>query len=88
MSKEIPAGNSKINFPTRSAIISLGLVTLLLGKSPEERMRVLFAVWALAHGTATLLIAKATPPELAKELRAGCVNAVVDLLRAAKERAR
>lgn len=59
-----------------------------LGKSPEERRRVLFGVWALAHGTATLLIAKATPPELAKELRAGCVSAVEDLLRAAKERAR
>jgi len=52
-----------------------------LGGSPEERARVVLAVWALAHGTATLLIAKATPPELAKQLRAACARAVAQLVR-------
>ncbi len=56
-----------------------------LGASPGQQMRLLFAIWALAHGTATLLIAKATPPHLANELRAACTHAVAELLRAANK---
>jgi AcrR family transcriptional regulator len=57
-----------------------------LGGSPEQHVQLTLAIWALAHGTATLLIAKATPPELAKELRAACTNAVQDLIDQAEER--
>jgi hypothetical protein len=55
-----------------------------LGGSPEERARRMLSIWALAHGTATLLIAKAVPPNLARELRIACTNAVGELLRAAE----
>ena len=55
-----------------------------LGGSPEEHVQLSLAVWALAHGTATLLIAKATPPELAKELRAACSQAVQVLIQGAQ----
>jgi AcrR family transcriptional regulator len=57
-----------------------------LGGSPEERVQLALSIWALAHGTATLLIAKATPPERAKELRAACTQAVQDLIQQAKQR--
>jgi AcrR family transcriptional regulator len=56
-----------------------------LGGSPEERVRLVFKIWALAHGTATLLIAKAIPPELAKDLRAACTSAAAELLEAASK---
>jgi AcrR family transcriptional regulator len=56
-----------------------------LGGSPEQQVRLVFSIWALAHGTATLLIAKAAPPDLARELRAACTNAVAELLRAASQ---
>lgn len=65
----------------------LGRFAQRLGGSPEENARVLLAVWALVHGTATLLIARATPPELAKELRTACRQAVEDLIQAAGQRA-
>jgi AcrR family transcriptional regulator len=58
-----------------------------LGGSPEDSARLVLALWALVHGTATLLIAKATPPNLAKELHIAFTRAVQDLLQAADQRA-
>lgn len=57
-----------------------------LGGSPEEYTRVSLAVWALAHGTATLLIAKAVPQALAGEMRSTCKRAVGALVREAGRR--
>ena len=55
--------------------------------SPEERTRLLLAIWALAHGTATLIIAQAMPSTLARELRTACTNAVKEVVRAAEKKA-
>jgi len=58
-----------------------------LGGSPEDQMQRALEVWALAHGTASLLISKAVPAELALELRAGCLRALGVLLSGTRKRA-
>jgi AcrR family transcriptional regulator len=54
-----------------------------LGGSPEDHIRLVLAMWALAHGTATLLIDKLAPANLEKDLRAACTRAVGELAREA-----
>jgi AcrR family transcriptional regulator len=51
-----------------------------LGGSPQEHTRLSLALWALAHGTAMLLISKAIPEEHARELRAAFRVAVATLI--------
>jgi len=55
-----------------------------LGGSPQEHVRLALVMWALSHGTATLLISKAVPASLEPEIRAACVKAVGDLVRSAR----
>jgi AcrR family transcriptional regulator len=57
-----------------------------LGNSPAERAQLVLAIWALAHGTATLLILKAAPPGLVQEMRTACTNAVAELVRHAEKK--
>ncbi|HMD17322.1 MAG TPA: TetR/AcrR family transcriptional regulator [Terriglobales bacterium] len=54
-----------------------------LGGTPEEHRRLGLALWALAHGTAALLLLRAVPPGEEAALRAGFTAAVGTLLRAA-----
>jgi AcrR family transcriptional regulator len=51
-----------------------------LGGSPEDHTRLALALWAMLHGTATLLLSKSIPEEHAAELRAACRAAVSTLL--------
>jgi AcrR family transcriptional regulator len=57
-----------------------------LGGTPEDHVRLTLALWALAHGTAMLLISRSTPSELASELRSACTSAVSELVREAEKK--
>jgi AcrR family transcriptional regulator len=57
-----------------------------LGGTPEDHVRLTLALWALAHGTAMLLISRSTPSELASELRSACTSAVAELVREAEKK--
>ncbi len=57
-----------------------------LGGTPEDHVRLTLVLWALAHGTAMLLISRSTPSELASELRTACTRAVTELVREAGEK--
>jgi AcrR family transcriptional regulator len=50
-----------------------------LGGSPEDHTNLVLTLWALTHGTATLLISKAAPPTYEAKLRAVLME-TVDLL--------
>jgi AcrR family transcriptional regulator len=52
-----------------------------LGGSPEDHSRLSIALWALAHGTAMILISKSIPPEHAAELRSVFSSAVQTMIR-------
>ena len=54
-----------------------------LGGSPDEHTRLALAMWALVHGTATLLISKSIPEGHEVELRRACRAAVQAMLQAA-----
>jgi AcrR family transcriptional regulator len=58
-----------------------------LGGSPEEHAAFAVAFWALAHGTASLLISRAVSEELAAPLRAAAARALAVLLREAEDKA-
>ena len=58
-----------------------------LGGSPQEYVSLAVAFWALAHGTASLLIARALSEELAEELHSAARNALAVLLRDAEGQA-
>jgi AcrR family transcriptional regulator len=49
----------------------------------EQHLRLTLALWALAHGTAMLLISSAMPDHLQGELRSTCTQAVASLVREA-----
>jgi AcrR family transcriptional regulator len=49
----------------------------------DQHLRLTLAVWALAHGTAMLLISRAMPAHLQGELRSTCTQAVASLVREA-----
>lgn len=51
-----------------------------LGGSPTEHTRLSLALWAVAHGTAMLLISKAIPEEHAEELRSAFTAAAATLI--------
>jgi len=50
------------------------------GGSPEDHTRLVLALWALVHGAATLLLAKAVPSPHETELRSVIFNKAVELL--------
>jgi len=50
------------------------------GGSPEDHTRLVLALWALVHGTATLLLAKAVPVPHDTDLRSVIVSRAVALL--------
>jgi AcrR family transcriptional regulator len=52
-----------------------------LGGAPEDHRRLGLALWALAHGTAALLLLRAVPPGQEATLRSGFTAAVGTLLR-------
>lgn len=54
-----------------------------LGGAPEDHRRLGLALWALAHGTAALLLLRAVPPGQEATLRSGFTAAVGTLLRGA-----
>lgn len=51
-----------------------------LGGTPEDHRRLGLALWALAHGTITLLLSKAVPPGQEAALRSGFTAAVGAML--------
>jgi AcrR family transcriptional regulator len=51
-----------------------------LGGSPQEHTRLALALWAMAHGTTTMLISKSIPEGHEEELRFACRTAVKALL--------
>ncbi|HMK22439.1 MAG TPA: hypothetical protein VK466_08885, partial [Terriglobales bacterium] len=58
-----------------------------LGGPPESHIRLAMAIWAMLHGTASLLISGAVDPRLDPEMCAGCETAVRLLIREAGTRA-
>jgi AcrR family transcriptional regulator len=50
------------------------------GGAPEDHTKLALAVWAVAHGTTTLLLSKALPEGHEPELRAACRAAVTALM--------
>jgi len=50
-----------------------------LGGSPDDHTNLVMALWALTHGTATLLISKAAPPAYETKMRAVLME-TIDLL--------
>jgi AcrR family transcriptional regulator len=53
-----------------------------LGGEPDDHTRLAMALWALAHGTAMLLISKTIPPESTPALRSVFTASVEILIRA------
>ncbi len=51
-----------------------------LGGTPDDYTQLALALWAILHGTATLLLAKSIPDGHEEELRAACRTAVEALL--------
>ena len=51
-----------------------------LGGAPEEHTQLAMAVWALVHGTTTILLSKAIPDGHEEELRSACRTALQALL--------
>lgn len=54
-----------------------------LGGSPEDHARLALALWAMAHGTAMLLISKSIPAEHADELRSVFSSTIEGMVRSA-----
>jgi AcrR family transcriptional regulator len=54
-----------------------------LGGSPEDHTRLSMALWAIAHGTAMILISKSIPPEHMPELRSVFTASVTAMVRSA-----
>jgi AcrR family transcriptional regulator len=52
-----------------------------LGGPPEDHTRLSLALWAVAHGTAMILLSKSIPPEHASELRAVFSSTVRAMIR-------
>ncbi|MGA7382342.1 MAG: TetR/AcrR family transcriptional regulator [Terriglobales bacterium] len=52
-----------------------------LGGSPGDHTSLALALWAITHGTATILISKSIPAEHADELRSVCSSAVKAMVR-------
>lgn len=50
------------------------------GGSPEDHTRLVLVLWALVHGTATLLLARAVPPPHEADLRSVGLNKALELL--------
>jgi AcrR family transcriptional regulator len=57
-----------------------------LGGAPEDHTQLAMAVWALVHGTTTILLSKAVPDGHEEELRAACRTALQALLDGAGKR--
>jgi len=58
-----------------------GRLAAQLGGVPDDYTHLTLAIWALVHGTATLLIAKTILPQHAAEMREACRTSVETLLR-------
>jgi AcrR family transcriptional regulator len=56
-----------------------------LGGSPEDHTKLALALWAIAHGTTTLLLSKVMPQGHEEELRAASRSAVQALLKYSAE---
>lgn len=54
-----------------------------LGGSQDDHTRLALALWAMLHGTASLLLSRSVPEEHAPELRSACRAAVKMLLQSA-----
>jgi AcrR family transcriptional regulator len=57
-----------------------------LGGSPSDHLNLVLGVWALIHGTATLIISKTLPPGHEKQMHAAFSSAVERLLAEASAR--
>jgi len=73
--------------PIRESRPNLGLMEKglaeRLGGAPEDHTRLALALWAVAHGTATMLLTKAIPSGHEAELRAAFSASVKAMLRGA-----
>jgi AcrR family transcriptional regulator len=81
----LPAKGSERARPIRASRPNFAFIELQLAKrlggSPEQHTRLALALWAMLHGTASLLLSKAIPEEHAAELRSACGAAVKTLIR-------
>lgn len=57
-----------------------GRMAAELGGAPDDYTRLTLSLWALLHGTATLLIANTVIPEHAEEMREACRASIQTLL--------
>lgn len=76
-----PIRESRPNFGLAEEILARQL-----GGAPGQHTRLALEVWALLHGTVTLLLSKAIPEGHGEELRRACLAAVKTLVRASEPR--
>jgi hypothetical protein len=62
-----------------------GQLARRLGGSPEDHTQLALAIWAILHGTTTLLLSKSIPAGHEQELRSACRCAVKVLLEGASK---
>ena len=58
-----------------------GKLASQLGGDPDRHTHLVLSLWAMLHGTATLLIGKTILPQHAAEMREACRTSVEILLR-------
>ena len=78
-----PRGSGKLR-PIRESRPNFRFVEQLLAKrrggSPEDQTQLALAIWAILHGTTTLLLSRSIPDGHEEELRVACRAAVKTLL--------
>ena len=78
-----PRGSGKLR-PIRESRPNFRFVEQLLAKrrggSPEDQTQLALAIWAVLHGTTTLLLSRSIPDGHEEELRVACRAAVKTLL--------
>jgi AcrR family transcriptional regulator len=78
-----PRGSGKLR-PIRESRPNFRFVEQLLaerrGGSPEDQTQLALAIWAVLHGTTTLLLSRSIPDGHEEELRVACRTAVKTLL--------
>jgi hypothetical protein len=63
-----------------------GKLAAQLGGDPDRHTHLVLSLWAMLHGTATLLIGKTIMPQHAAEMREACRTSVEILLREDRRR--
>jgi AcrR family transcriptional regulator len=77
----VPIRESRPNFASAEQVAAKQL-----GGSPEDHTQFVLCLWALVHGTATLLLSGTIPSGHEAELRAACRTGVKSLIRGVKSK--